>query len=88
MIFLLHRIYKKSDAQKFSTAKHKRMINLSKRAAKAFNRLTFFVSERSRFNYVIAADFESCKILMRPFCLFRDHHGVWIMGDVCTIISF
>lgn len=67
VIFLLHHIYKQSDENKFSATKHKRMINLSKTAAKLFNAITFFVDDRTRFNYSVEAKYESCKILIRPF---------------------
>jgi FkbM family methyltransferase len=72
-IFLLRLTYHEPDTTKesFSAAKHSRMITMSKLAEKIFVSMTWMISNKLKYEYTIAVDFEGLKILIRPFILFE-----------------
>jgi FkbM family methyltransferase len=71
--FLLRLTYHEADTTKksFSAAKHSRMITVSKLAEKIFKSMTWMISNKLKYEYTIAVDFEGLKMLIRPFILFE-----------------
>ena len=57
-----------NDSISFSKIKHKKMEKYAELAQKIFDVLVFPVGEK-RYNFTKKVNFESCKLLMRPFVL-------------------
>jgi FkbM family methyltransferase len=67
VIKIVRFIYRPGKQAAFSAQKHTKMIKLSSIAEGFFNLMIFPVSNFKKYNYTISVDYESCKILIRPY---------------------
>jgi FkbM family methyltransferase len=66
--FLLRLTYKQPETtSSFSSDKHKQMVKLSKTAFKVFDLLVKVIGKKTKYCYTMPVDYESSKILIRPF---------------------
>jgi FkbM family methyltransferase len=68
-MFILKCLYQNRKSSSFSKEKHDKMIGLARIAEKLFNLFIIGINKEQRSSCTIVANYESCKLFIRPFIL-------------------